>query len=109
MALCYRLGGNVFFAVGYNTKRLMPDWVAHKLENRFATDGCGHGLARCELLLLTERTRFYLYSRGADGQWPDRPMGYFNTGKLRLKHVLHSGTNPIDSILALSPARLVRA
>lgn len=39
--LCYRLGGNVFFAVGYNTKRLMPDWVAHKLEDSFGTDGCG--------------------------------------------------------------------
>lgn len=39
--LCYRLGGSVFFAVGYNTKRLMPDWVAHQLENSFGTDGCG--------------------------------------------------------------------
>jgi DNA/RNA endonuclease G (NUC1) len=39
--LCYRLGENVFFAVEYSTKRLMADWVAHRLENRFGTDGCG--------------------------------------------------------------------
>jgi hypothetical protein len=39
--LCYRLGENAFFAVEYSTKRLMADWVAHRLENRFGTDGCG--------------------------------------------------------------------
>jgi hypothetical protein len=68
-----------------------------------------HGLARCRLLLLTEGTRFYLYARHADGGWPDKPTGYFNTGRIRLAHLLHAGTNPIDSILALSPGRLVRA
>jgi hypothetical protein len=65
-----------------------------------------HGLSRCQRILLTEGTRFYLYSKDDSGEW--KPTGYFNTGKLRLKHVIHSGTNPIDSILDLGPARLVR-
>jgi len=67
-----------------------------------------HSLTRCKRIFLTEGTRFYLYSKDGSSKWSEKPTGYFNTGKLRLKHVIHLGTNPIDSILDLSPARLVR-
>lgn len=39
--LCNRSGKTSFFALEYDPKHLIPDWVAYKLSNMFGADRCG--------------------------------------------------------------------
>lgn len=59
-------------------------------------------LTACDKILLADGGRFYLYRRRAKG-WEQQPSGYLNVLKIRENHLLPSGTNAIDTIIALTP------
>jgi hypothetical protein len=59
-------------------------------------------LAACDKILLADGGRFYLYRRWAEG-WEQQPSGYLNVLRIREDHLLPSGTNAIDTIIALTP------
>lgn len=59
-------------------------------------------LTACDKILLADGGRFYLYRRHAEG-WEQQPSGYLNVLKIREDHLLPSGTNAIDTIIALTP------
>lgn len=59
-------------------------------------------LTACDKILLADGGRFYLYRRRAEG-WEPQPSGYLNVLKIRENHLLPSGTNAIDTIIALTP------
>jgi hypothetical protein len=63
------------------------------------------GLVACQKVLLTDGGRFYLYQRSSEsGSWSDQALGYLNVEKIRTNHIAPSGTNAIDTIVALTPA-----
>lgn len=59
-------------------------------------------LTACDKILLADGGRFYLYRRRAE-RWGQQPSGYLNVLKIRENHLLPSGTNAIDTIIALTP------
>jgi hypothetical protein len=65
-------------------------------------------LDNCKKILLTEGARLYLYERQKDDNWNENPVGYLNIDKIRTNHVVPSGTNGIDTIMALTPAGIIR-
>jgi len=58
-----------------------------------------HGLTNCRRILVTNGTHYYLYDPQGDN-----PVGYFNVHSLRTNHIAPTGTNAIDTIIALTPA-----
>ena len=65
------------------------------------------GLDECDKILLTDGHQFYVYRRTADG-WTDQPTGYLNVFKIREHHVCPAGTDAVDTIMSLTPARVAR-
>jgi hypothetical protein len=83
----------------------------HGLQNVFsqATTYVGKlKLDNCRRILLTEGARLYLYERQSNGNWNENPVGYLNIDKIRTNHIVPSGTNGIDTIMALTPAGITR-
>jgi hypothetical protein len=64
-------------------------------------------LQNCRKILLAEGTRFYLYQR-EKGFWTDTPIGYINLEKIRKSHIAPPDTNAIETIMALTPAGVMR-
>ena len=62
----------------------------------------------CEKILLTDGVRLYLYQRKKDGKWTTSPDGYLNVKLIRTDHIAPAGTNAINTIMALTPARINR-
>jgi hypothetical protein len=66
-------------------------------------------LDNCKRILLTDGARLYLYQRKKDDGWDENPVGYLNVNLVRTSHLIPSGTNGIDTIMALTPAGINRA
>ena len=67
-----------------------------------------HKLNNCKRILLTDGARLYLYQRQPDNDWDEKPVGYLNVNLIRTKYFIPSGTNAIDTIMALTPAGINR-
>ncbi|UCG59311.1 MAG: hypothetical protein JSU70_07330 [Phycisphaerales bacterium] len=65
-------------------------------------------LRNCERILLTDGARLYLYKRQKDDNWNENPVGYLNVNVIRTDHIIPSGTNGVDTIMALTPAGITR-
>ena len=65
-------------------------------------------LDNCRRILLTDGARLYLYQKQKDDNWNENPVGYLNIDKIRTNHIIPSGTNGIDTIIALTPAGMTR-
>jgi len=65
-------------------------------------------LDNCKRILLTDGERLYLYQRQKDDNWNKNPVGYLNVNMIRTNHIIPSGTNGIDTIMALTPAGMTR-
>ena len=63
------------------------------------------GLAACDKILLADGGRFYLY-RKERGRWCEEPSGYMNVMKIREAHLCPANTNAVDTLIALTPARV---
>jgi hypothetical protein len=64
-------------------------------------------LTGCQKVLLTDGARFYLYER--DGRkWSDTAKGYLNVNLIRTSHLAPPDTNAVATIVALTPAGVVR-
>ena len=61
-------------------------------------------LNTCRRILLTDGARLYLYQKQKNDNWNENPVGYLNIDKIRINHIIPSGTNGIDTIMALTPA-----
>lgn len=83
----------------------------HGLQNTFP-QAAGYAkklkLDNCKKILLTDGARLYLYQRQKDNNWNENPVGYLNIDKIRTNHIVPSGTNGIDTIMALTPAGMTR-
>jgi len=64
-------------------------------------------LTGCQKVLLTDGARLYLYER-ADGKWGEEPVGYVNVNAIRTRHLVPPNTNAVATIVALTPAGVVR-
>jgi len=64
-------------------------------------------LTACNKIMLTDGIRIYLYERG-DTEWPDSASGYFNVKKIRTNHIAPGDTNAVDTLMALTPSRVLR-
>lgn len=64
-------------------------------------------LRNCSRILLADGGRFYLYKRTSDN-WGPAPIGYVNFTLLRSEHILPRNTSAVDTLIALTPARLGR-
>ncbi|MBL7152475.1 MAG: hypothetical protein ISS79_02070 [Phycisphaerae bacterium] len=62
----------------------------------------------CGKILLTDGVRLYLYQRKEDGKWTTSPDGYLNVKSIRTDHIAPAGTNAVETIMALTPARINR-
>ncbi len=67
-----------------------------------------HNLLECKKILLTEGGRFYVHERDLDGGFMQNATGYFNVEKIRTNHIVPSGTNAVDTLIALTPANVRR-
>lgn len=82
--------------------------MGHGLQNVFAQARqytTSLELSVCDKILLADGGRFYLYRR-QNGVWDEEPSGYLNVLKIRENHLLPSGTNAIDTIMALTPMKI---
>ncbi|MBL9102318.1 MAG: hypothetical protein JNL82_15240 [Myxococcales bacterium] len=57
-------------------------------------------LKNCRRILITQGSRFYLYTPRAD-DWA--PTGYINIENIRDDHIMPAGTSAIDTLIALMP------
>jgi transposase len=64
-------------------------------------------LKHCNHILLTQGQRFYLYRRPQGGDWPAEPTGYLNLLKIRERNLVPSGTNAIDTLMAMTPQAIL--
>jgi hypothetical protein len=81
----------------------------HGLQNVFhqaARYAKSQQLDVCHKILLADGGRFYLYRRPPQGDWQEQPSGYLNVLKIREDHLLPRGTNAVDTLIALTPARI---
>ncbi len=62
-------------------------------------------LTNCEKILVTEGGRFYLYEQSG-GDWG--LIGYLNVEQVREKYAFPRGTGGIDTLVALTPAGILR-
>jgi hypothetical protein len=62
----------------------------------------------CKRILLTDGARLYLYERIKDNNWNENPVGYLNVNMIRTNHLIPSGINSVDTIMALTPAGITR-
>lgn len=67
----------------------------------------GLNLKNCRKILLAGGTRFYLYEK-KQGEWNDKPVGYINLEKIRTSHLAPPNTNAVNTIMALTPAGVMR-
>ena len=84
--------------------------LGHGLQNVLsqARDYCESAkLTNCVKLMLTDGRRIYLDERDGTG-WRDTPTGYFNVDRIRTDHIAPRGTNAIDTLVALTPAGIMR-
>jgi len=65
-------------------------------------------LDKCHRVLLTDGARLSLYDEGPEHAWSDAPVGYLNVTKIRTNHIAPSGTNAINTMVALTPAGVTR-
>lgn len=65
-----------------------------------------HGLTECNKIVLANGGRFYLFRRHPGATWSAEPDGYLNVLKIREDHLLPAGTNAVDTLMALTPARI---
>jgi len=65
------------------------------------------GLRDSAKILLTDGARLYLHER-ADGKWSKDPVGYVNVNAIRTRHLVPPNTNAVATIVALTPAGVVR-
>lgn len=63
---------------------------------------------KCKRIMLTDGIRLYLYQRKENGKWKQSPDGYLNISLIRTNHIAPSGTNAVDTIMALTPAGINR-
>jgi hypothetical protein len=116
-------------ALGWSEEQLAPEWnkvdVAGFSGAETAPNNCvlvceakalSHGLSgvlaqavgyvdllalkNCRRILITQGSRFYLYTPRAD-DWV--PIGYINVENIRADHVMPAGTSAIDTLIALMP------
>jgi len=84
--------------------------MGHGLQNVFdqAEDNVRRcRLTRCEKVLLTNGASFYLYERKGN-RWSREPAGYLNVNRIRRSHLRPTNTNAVDTIVALTPAGVMR-
>lgn len=60
-----------------------------------------HDLKNCRRILITQGSRFCLYTPGHGGEWI--PSGYINVENIRVNHIMPAGTSAIDTLLAMMP------
>jgi hypothetical protein len=60
-----------------------------------------HALKNCRRILITQGSRFYLYTPGHETEWS--PSGYINIENIRANHIIPAGTSAIDTLIALMP------
>ena len=85
-------------------------WLGHGLQNTFEQAKAyveQLSLGNCRKLLVTDGARLYLYESTGRG-WADAPVGYVNVNRIRTDHIAPSGTNAVDTIVSLTPARVAR-
>lgn len=66
-----------------------------------------HEMSKCEKILLTEGRRIYLFEKSRTA-WREKPVGYLNINKIRTHYLVPEGTNAVDTIMSLTPARIQR-
>ncbi len=84
--------------------------IGHGLQDVFsqASDYVARlGLTECQKILLTDGARLYLYER-QDEIWGEVPAGYLNVNLIRADHLAPADTNAVDTIVALTPAGVMR-
>jgi hypothetical protein len=65
-------------------------------------------LENCRKILLTQGGRFYLYEWSSDhGGWASAPTGYLNVESVRRLYVVPPGTDALETIMKLTPARVM--
>lgn len=83
--------------------------MEHGLQDDFqqaAGDVERHGLTEYNTIVLANGGRFYLFRRHPGSTWTAEPDGYLNVLKIREDHLLPAGTNAVDTLMALTPARI---
>ena len=84
--------------------------LGHGLQNVFAqaVDYVHKlGLTAAGKILLTDGPRLYLYERQGS-EWSETPVGYMNAHLIRTNHLAPAGTNAVDTVVALTPAGVMR-
>jgi hypothetical protein len=67
-------------------------------------------LVNCRRILLTQGARFYVFERTCEDNhkdWRPRPVGYFNVEKMRRRYVVPAGTDALETLMSLTPARML--
>ena len=67
-------------------------------------------LVNCRHIMLTQGARFYVFDRRSEDshlEWGPSPAGYFNVEKMRRNYVVPSGTDALETIMSLTPARML--
>lgn len=66
-----------------------------------------YNLKNCHKILLAGGSRFYLHQKKSN-RWSDKPAGYINLEKIRTNHIAPPNTNAVNTIMALTPAGVMR-
>ena len=128
----------LLLALGWSEQLLAVEWQRIDLAGFWGTPtteekcvlvceakGLGHGLqnvleqavkyvednelTECRKIMLTDGLRIYLYERGRRGWKRTRtPSGYLNVDKIRTNHIAPDNTSAIDTLVALTPAGVMR-
>ncbi len=126
----------LLLALGWSEQLLAVEWHKIDLAGFWGTPttedkcvlvceakGLGHGLqnvleqaakyvedeelTECKKIMLTDGLRIYLYKRGRK-RWEETPSGYFNVDKIRTNHIAPADTSAVDTLVALTPAGVMR-
>jgi hypothetical protein len=65
-------------------------------------------LSNCRKAIATDGIRWYLYQKVGDS-WDKEPSGYMNIGKIRTNHIAPAGTNAVDTLISMTPARIAES
>ena len=64
-------------------------------------------LTKCKKIAITDGKRLYLFQRKGK-EWNENPVGYLNVNKIRTNHIAPANTSAVDTIVALTPAGVMR-
>lgn len=72
-----------------------------------------HNLNRCRTILLSDGLIYYLYGRQGvnergDVDWSSTPNGYLNIELIRTDHIASPGTNAVETLLHMTPAKVLQ-